>query len=85
MKLKAIVTINMGLYMDIRPEIEIDTENIEESKNLVRSLHKHFYKLLEVSKPITKSYKPKKDLTEAKNSFESDLQVAFEESEAETK
>ena len=64
MKLKAIITINMGLYMDIRPEIEIDTDKIEESKQLVKALHKHFYKLLEG--PV-RTYK-KKDLTEAKYS-----------------
>lgn len=50
MKIKAIVTINMGLYMDIRPEIEIDTENVELSKQTVRELHKHFFGLLDPSK-----------------------------------
>ena len=67
--------------MDIRPEIEIDTDKIEESKQLVKALHKHFYKLLEG--PV-RTYK-KKDLTEAKYSFEGDLQVALEENEAEQK
>ena len=47
MKIKAVVTINMGLYMDIRPEIEIDTENIEIAKQTVRELHKHFFGLLD--------------------------------------
>ena len=47
MKIKAVVTINMGLYMDIRPEIEIDTENIEVAKQTVRELHKHFFGLLD--------------------------------------
>ena len=47
MKIKAVVTINMGLYMDIRPEIEIDTENVEVAKQTVRELHKHFFGLLD--------------------------------------
>jgi hypothetical protein len=37
----------MGLYMDIRPEITIDTEDYEASKKLINDLHKHFYKLLD--------------------------------------
>ena len=37
----------MGLYMDIRPEIEIDTENVEVAKQTVRELHKHFFGLLD--------------------------------------
>ena len=46
MKIKSVVTINMGLYMDIRPEVEIDTENYTEAKKLIRELHKNFYGLL---------------------------------------
>lgn len=46
MKIKSIVTINMGLYMDIRPEIEIDTDNYDEAKRLVQELHSNFYGLL---------------------------------------
>ena len=32
--------------MDIRPEVEIDTENYTEAKKLIRELHKNFYGLL---------------------------------------
>ena len=46
MKIKSTVTINMGLYMDIRPEVEIDTENYDEAKRLVQELHANFYGLL---------------------------------------
>ena len=46
MKIKSTVTINMGLYMDIRPEIEIDTDNYAEAKRLVQELHSNFYGLL---------------------------------------
>jgi hypothetical protein len=45
MKIKAIVTINMGLYMDIRPEVEIDTEDYESSRSLLRELHANFFGL----------------------------------------
>ena len=74
MKIKAIVTINMGLYMDIRPEIEIDTEKVEEAKKLIISLHKHFYKLLETSK-MSKYVKHDKIDKKAKavDSFVNDL------------
>ena len=43
MKIKAKLTINVGLYEDIRPEVEIDTENIEESKAVIKALHNHFH------------------------------------------
>ena len=43
MKIKAKFTINVGLYEDIRPEVEIDTENIEESKAVIKALHNHFH------------------------------------------
>lgn len=43
MKIKTKVTINCGLYEDIRPEIEIDTEDIEASKKILLALHKHFH------------------------------------------
>ena len=46
MKFKATVTINMGLYMDIRPEIEVDTDNLEEARELVRNLYMAFFGLL---------------------------------------
>ena len=43
MIIKATITINCGVYEDIRPEIEIDTENIEEAKRVVKALHNHFH------------------------------------------
>ena len=46
MKLQATLTINLGLYMDIRPVIEIDTENYQEARTLIKELHKNFFGLL---------------------------------------
>ena len=46
MKLQATLTINLGLYMDVRPVIEIDTENYEEARKLIKELHKNFFGLL---------------------------------------
>jgi len=43
MKIKSTLTINCGLYEDIRPEVEIDTDNIEESKDVIKALHNHFH------------------------------------------
>ena len=60
MKIKSTVTINMGLYMDIRPEITIDTENIEGAKKTVLALHKHFYKFLEPNSPTSLAFNKNK-------------------------
>jgi hypothetical protein len=46
MKIKTQVIINTGLYQDIRPVIEIDTENYEEARKLIKELHKNFFGLL---------------------------------------
>lgn len=86
MKIKAKVTINMGLYMDLRPEIEIDTENYEEAKRLIKELHQNFFGLLN-GKPEEKTVfvdPPKKrDFTKhydkkAEAGFVSDLEVGDE-------
>ena len=53
-KIKAIVTINLGLYMDIRPEIEITVPEGLENEQLVRYLHDTYKGLLE-PKPICKA------------------------------
>jgi len=49
MKIKAQVTINLGLYMDLRPEITIDTEDYQASRELIKELHKNFWGLLDKS------------------------------------
>lgn len=49
MKIKAEITIAIGAYENIKPTIEIDTENIEEAKQVVKALHKHFHGLVDPS------------------------------------
>ena len=46
MKLKAKVTINTGLYMDIRPEIELDVPDDLKNEQLVEWLHTKYHGLL---------------------------------------
>ena len=47
MKYPAKIIIATGTFMNITVELEIDTENIEESKAVIQALHKHFYGLLD--------------------------------------
>jgi len=47
MKIKTKITIPLVQYGNLRPEIEIDTENIEESKKTIRLLFDEFYNLIE--------------------------------------
>lgn len=46
MKLKAIVCINLGMYMDIRPEVEIEAPDGLSGKELVKWLHEEYHGLL---------------------------------------
>lgn len=43
MKIKAQVTIDIGQYENIKPEIEIDTENLTEAKKLLFDLWAEFH------------------------------------------
>ena len=56
--------------MDIRPEITIDTESIEESKKLVLALHKHFYKFLEPNSASRLTVNNKQ-----KNNYEAETEI----------
>lgn len=47
MKIKAEITIAIGPFENIKPTIEIDTDKIEDSKQLVKALHKHFHNLVD--------------------------------------
>lgn len=47
MKLKATTTINLGTYMDIRPEIEIEVPDSLSGPELVKYLHKEYFGLLD--------------------------------------
>jgi len=46
MTIKAIVTINLGLYMDIRPEIDIEVPDGLQGRELVEWLHTEYKDLL---------------------------------------
>lgn len=46
MKIAAKLTINIGQYEDIRPEIIIDTENLEETKDVIIKLWDAFHGLV---------------------------------------
>jgi hypothetical protein len=43
MKIKAILTINTGVYMDLRPEIEIEVPDGLKNKALVQYLHREYW------------------------------------------
>ena len=47
MKIKATITINMGLYMDIRPEVEIEVPENLTGPELALWLHKEYFGLLD--------------------------------------
>jgi hypothetical protein len=47
MKIKAQLTIDIGVYENIKPEIEIDTENLEEAVNTIHLLWDRFHKCCE--------------------------------------
>ena len=46
-KIKAVLTINLGLYMDIRPEIEIEVPDELQGKELAEWLHTEYKGLYE--------------------------------------
>jgi len=46
MTIKAIVTINLGLYMDIRPEIDIEVPDGLQGRELVEWLHTEYEDLI---------------------------------------
>ena len=46
-KIKATITINMGLYMDIRPEVEIEVPENLSGPELVQWLHKEYHGILD--------------------------------------
>mgnify|MGYP001616639659 CR=1 FL=1 len=86
MKLKATLCVNLGLYMDLRPEIEIDTENYEEAKGLIKELHQNFFGLL-TEKPEVVFVKPKRDFTKhydkkAESELVSDLEAGDNDEQA---
>ena len=59
-KIKAVLTINVGLYEDIRPEVEIDLNDIESSKETVKKLYLAFHGLgAEAEKERNKMRYPK--------------------------
>lgn len=43
--IKAEVLISTGTFENIKCEVFIDTKNIEDSKNVIRALHRHFHGL----------------------------------------
>ena len=71
--------------MDLRPEIEIDTDKPAETKRLILWLYKNFHGILtpnELAKSEprkTRIVPNKKDLTEAKYEFTSDIQSEVDE------
>ena len=56
MKIKAEITIAIAPFENIKPTIEIDTDKIEESKDIVRALHKHFHGLMDENEKKEVSY-----------------------------
>ena len=46
MKLKAVLTINLGLFMDLRPEIELDVPDGLAGQELIKYLHQTYWGLL---------------------------------------
>ena len=47
MKLKAQLTIDINQYENLKPEIEIDTGNLDEAVELIKKLHLKFHKICE--------------------------------------
>lgn len=65
MKLKATTTINLGVYMDIRPEIEIEVPDELKGPELVKWLHKEYFGLLDGWKadaPVNKKELPERTM-----------------------
>lgn len=71
MKIKAVVTINLGLYMDIRPEIEIDVPDGLKNEALVEYLHTTYKGLLQEKEARDKLPKPVKGKSKAEKKEES--------------
>lgn len=45
MKLKAQLTIDINQYENLKPEIEIDTDKLDEAVELIKELHNKFHKI----------------------------------------
>lgn len=71
MKIKAVVTINLGLYMDIRSEIEIEVPDGLKNAELVEYLHTTYKGLLQEKESRDKLSKPVKGKSKAEKKEES--------------
>lgn len=72
MKLKSIVTVNLGLYMDIRTEIEIDVPDELKNEQLVKYLYAKYWGLLTPQR-LNQQVDAKKIMDSARDSAEHDV------------